>query len=278
MTALQGTFELMGFGEVATLLAAKEETGRLHVRARALGVDLYLSDGSFTGITMADEPAPASARAARQKLEEVCFELLSADRGTFEFHPGQTGRPSATLAVKVETVLAAARRRAEEWREIREAIPSLDVHPVMAEELGGREITLDRDEWGVLAALDGRRNVHALARKLKLSEFDACRILKSLIDGGAVLLPDAEARRVRSAHTEDGAEPRPPLRISSKKPRAGAGEEPPAGKPEGGKAAGSSANGKKAASGDAEEANSDQKKSRLPTVARLRRTRPDEQS
>src|SRR4051794_2392654 len=205
MTALQGTFELMGFGEVATLLAGKAETGRLHVRARALGVDLYLSDGSFTGTPRADEPAPASARAARQKLEEVCFELLSADRGTFEFHPGQSGRPSATVSVKVETVLAAARRRADEWREIREAIPSLDVHPIMAEELGGREITLDGEHWSVLAALDGRRNVHALARKLKLSEFDACRILKLLIDGGAVVLPDAEARRARTARSDEGA-------------------------------------------------------------------------
>src|SRR5207248_9727495 len=89
VTALQGSFELIGFGELATLLATKAETGRLHVRARSLGADLYLADGSFVGITLADEPAPASARAARQRLEEVCFELLSAERGTFEFHPGQ---------------------------------------------------------------------------------------------------------------------------------------------------------------------------------------------
>src|SRR4051794_33589078 len=137
MTALQGTFELMGFGEVATLLAGKAETGRLHVRARALGVDLYLSDGSFTGTPRADEPAPASARAARQKLEEVCFELLSADRGTFEFHPGQAGRPSATVAVKVETVLAAARRRAGEGRGEPGGLPPVARAPPHAPGAGG---------------------------------------------------------------------------------------------------------------------------------------------
>src|SRR5689334_7365978 len=105
----------MGFGEVVHLLAAKQETGRLHVRAKTTGADLYLTEGVISGITISAEPAPSSARAARQRLEEVCYELLSAERGTFEFHPGAAGRPAATLSVKVDTVVAAASRHADEW-------------------------------------------------------------------------------------------------------------------------------------------------------------------
>ena len=274
VTALQGTFELMSFGEVVGLLASKQETGRLHVRSKAVGADLYMSEGAFSGITLGDEPAPASANAARQRLDEVCFELLSAERGTFEFHPGASGRPAATLSVKVETVLAAARRRADEWQEIRAVIPALDVHPLMAEELGPEAVTLDRQQWEVLAALDGRRTVHALARKLHLSEFDTCRILKSLIDDGAVVLPDAEAQRVARANqaraeSKEGAEPRPPLRISSKRPRPddnGAAEAKSNPEP-----TPKSKDGSRSAEADG-------KRSRLPTVSRLRRSRPDEQA
>src|SRR3954463_5166993 len=60
VTALQGSFELIGFRELANLLATKGETGRLHVRARNIGADLYFGDGAFVGLTVADEPALGS--------------------------------------------------------------------------------------------------------------------------------------------------------------------------------------------------------------------------
>jgi hypothetical protein len=179
--------------------------------------------------------------------------------------------------VKVDAVLSAAQHRENEWRAVREAIPSLDLHPQLAEELGEPEITIDRKGWELLVAVDGRRTVHAIARKLKLTEFDTCRLLKTLIDAGAVVLPEEETRRAtRSAARDPHDDPKPPLRISSKDPGAAANGKVAPAKPgvAASKAASNDNNADKAkkaaAASDGDEAR-DGKRSRLPTVGRLRR-------
>lgn len=185
---LQGTFDVLDFTEVLSLLSQQELTGRLHVRSRSFGAHLFLEDGQLVGADQSEHQPAATAGDVRGRIEEVCFEMLEAGRGSFEFHPGKPSTLPVGDRFKSDEVLAQARRRLDEWHELQEIIPSLDLQPRLVLDLSRTEVTLDRERWRMLTAVDGRRNLRAIGRQLNLSDFDVCRVLRTLIDDGIVQL------------------------------------------------------------------------------------------
>jgi hypothetical protein len=186
--SLQGTFDVLGFSEVLELLERKRQSGRLHVRAGGVAGHIYVRDGHLTGAESGDYTTPANAGEARTRLEELCFEFLQCERGVFEFQPRVAAPWTTQLASSVEAVLREARQRLVEWREIQTVIPSMDVRPRVVDELVPEAVTLTRDRWRLIAAIDGRRSVHRLARTLGLGTYEAGRLLKSLVDDGIVTI------------------------------------------------------------------------------------------
>lgn len=185
---LQGTFDVLDFTEVLKLLARHQMTGRLHLRSRSFGANLFFDEGALVGADQSEHPAAAAAGDVRGRLEEICFELLEAERGSFEFQPGRATTLPGTTRLKVETVLSRARKRLEDWRGLQERIPSLEVQPHLVSDLDVTEVTLDKERWRMLTTIDGRRNLRIIGRSLNLSEFDVCRVLASLLDAGVVEL------------------------------------------------------------------------------------------
>jgi hypothetical protein len=230
--ALQGSFDVLGFSEVLQLLESKRQTGRLHVRASGLAGSIYFRDGNLTGAESGEHTVPPTGAEARTRLEELCFEFLQSERGVFEFQPRVNAPWPALLSTPVETVLRDARARLIEWREIQAVIPSMDVRPRVVEELVTEAVTLTRERWRLIAAIDGRRSVHRLARTLGLGTYEVGKLLKSLVDDGIVTIdverptatiptdadlasPDADGTREPGA---EEVEPRssPLLRIGSR--------------------------------------------------------------
>lgn len=190
---LQGTFDLLSFSEILRLLSRQSLTGRLHLRSRSYGANLFFEDGALVGADQSEHQAAAAAGDVRNRVEEVCFELLEADRGSFEFQPGKPTALPGAIRLKVETVLTRARKRLEEWRVLSERVPSLEVQPRLVADLDASEVTLDKQRWKMLTVVDGRRNLRTIGRTLNLSDFDVCRILVDLLDAGVVELDGAAA-------------------------------------------------------------------------------------
>src|SRR5208283_5359539 len=107
---LQGTFDVVDFSEVARLLARLQLTGKLHVRVSNLAANLLFDKGALIGADCTDRHPAASAGDVRGRLEEICFKMLETDRGTFEFHLGDTSS-FGSASHDVETVLGRARQR-----------------------------------------------------------------------------------------------------------------------------------------------------------------------
>jgi hypothetical protein len=185
---LQGTFDVLDFIELLQLLSSQQMTGRVHVRSRAYGAYLFVEDGLLVGADQSEHQPAATAGDVRGRLEEVCFEMLEAERGSFEFHPGKPSSLPVGERFKADEVLAQARKRLEEWHQLQEVIPSLDLQPRLVLDLSATEITLDRERWRMLAAVDGRRNLRAIGRVLNLSDFDVCRVMATLVEDGMVEL------------------------------------------------------------------------------------------
>ena len=200
--SLQGSFEVLGFADVVNLLAHKRESGRLRIRGPGIATDFFFDGGRLTAADDGEAQPPSSEKEARTRVEEAFFEILAHERGTFEFQTGTTTPWTAGLAASVERVLAEANRRLEEWREIETVIPNMDLRPRVVQELAGESVTIDADSWRLLVSIDGRRNLHALARKLGLSRFEARRLLRGLIESGLAEI-DTDQPRASIPHEPD---------------------------------------------------------------------------
>jgi hypothetical protein len=169
------------------------------VRSRSFSANLFVDEGLLVGADQSQHQADAAAGDVRGRLEEICFELLDADRGTFELHPGKPVSLPAASRLGVDSVLERARKRMEEWRALRETIPSLDLHPRLVVELEREEVTIDRQRWRIPTAIDGRRNLRAIGRGLHLSDFDVCRLINTMLADGIIELHGAGLLGVANA-------------------------------------------------------------------------------
>ncbi|HET9058524.1 MAG TPA: DUF4388 domain-containing protein [Acidimicrobiales bacterium] len=199
---LQGTFDVLDFTSVLELLASRKMTGRLHVRSRSFAANLFLADGLLIGADQSEHQAAAVTGDVPQRVQEICFELLGTDRGTFEFHPSAAGSNTQAVssAIRVDDALGHARQRLVEWQELQALIPSLDLQPRLVTELDPGEVTLDRDQWRVLTAVDGRRNLRSIGRALNLSDFEVCRAMRELLHAKVIEL---DARSLAVAGLQD---------------------------------------------------------------------------
>lgn len=183
---LQGSFDTFDFAEVLGVLAEKRQTGRLRLHSGPASVDLYLTGGKLVHAESVDHGSPPRVAGTRSRLEEACFEVLRWDHGSFEFQPAVAPQASRGLDATVESVLDGARRRLEVWDRVESIIPSMDVQPRLARELRAKEVVIDQQAWRVLAAIDGRRSVQALARILSISAFELCQLLSRMVNDGLV--------------------------------------------------------------------------------------------
>jgi hypothetical protein len=181
-----------------------------------MGANVYIDDGHLVGADVG-EHSTNSAADVQSRLEEICFELLEAERGSFEFTPDAVGMGPAMVNLEVDEALEAARRRLADWREIQEVIPSLDLHPRVVDSLPAEQVTLSKERWRMVTAIDGRRSIRAIARSVGFTEYDTCRAVKSLMDDGIVELVGPQL-------ATSGAS-REPILLVDEEVEAGGGEE-----------------------------------------------------
>jgi hypothetical protein len=132
-------------------------------------------------------------RCVRAQVEEVVFELVSWSEGYFSFVEGRDlSGVEASVSIPTEALLMEAARRIDEWARIESKVPHLGVVPRLKvpEEGTPSPLELVPFEWEVLAAIDGRRDVRAIADDLGRSEFDVARTMFGLTSTGVIVLDD----------------------------------------------------------------------------------------
>jgi tetratricopeptide (TPR) repeat protein len=131
-------------------------------------------------------------RQLKAQIEEAIFELLSWKEGYFRFEEGAAceAMVDAPVRIPTEALLMEAARRMDEWSRIEDKVPHLRVVPRLppAEGLSSGRLELVPFEWEVLAAIDGQRDLHALAAVLGRTEFDIARTVYTLSSAGVIVL------------------------------------------------------------------------------------------
>jgi hypothetical protein len=184
---LQGTFDTLSLTEVLALLAQSQKTGALWLEAASAEGRVYLADGRCCAAesTELTDPVTTDAELGR-RLVDVCFSLARQQEGSFRFEVDAEPTWRVSPAVEIDDAVDALGALLDEWREIQAVIPSLDVRPRLAAELGTDSIIVDQLRWRLLVRLDGQRSVRDVMHETQRSVMDVCNALKELIEEGAV--------------------------------------------------------------------------------------------
>jgi hypothetical protein len=181
--ALLGTLAEFQVDDILVLLGSTKKTGVLAVEAPRRTGRVWVDAGHVVGAEMA----------GHAEAHDVVFELLRLAEGKFSFEAGSA--PADLMAPQeVAEVLAAARTRLTEWRDIERVVPSLQSIVTLDPDAGGEPVLhITADDWKVVAAIGAGGPVKQVADRLGLAEFDACKAVKAVVDANlAVIGPVAE--------------------------------------------------------------------------------------
>jgi tetratricopeptide (TPR) repeat protein len=136
-------------------------------------------------------------RLVRQQVQEVIFELMNWSEGYFSFEEtaGQRLSGEASVRIPTESLLMVAARRIDEWSRIEARVPHLGVIPHLADaDSQHGMLDLTPFEWEVIAAVDGTRDLRAIAERLGRAEFEIARTIFGLTSTGVLVLEDPQQR------------------------------------------------------------------------------------
>lgn len=135
----------------------------------------------------------------RLKACETIYDIFLWPEGAFQFIDGEIPqRPMVPIAIDVTGIVMEGLRRFDEWRRIRERIPSMRevpavVAPVDVESLG-------EPQRLILRAIDGTRSLAAIAEGTHNPDFPVARLVFDLLESGHVeLCAPGEATPPRSS-------------------------------------------------------------------------------
>jgi len=134
-------------------------------------------------------------RQLKTQIEETILDLLGWTEGHFRFEEGAPYETIVESPIRIPTegLLMESARRLDEWSRIEAKVPHLRVVPKLPppENPDNGKLDLVPFEWEVLAAVDGQRDLHALADTLGRSEFDVARTVYALAAAGVIVLDDS---------------------------------------------------------------------------------------
>jgi len=140
-------------------------------------------------------------RQLKAQMEETILDILGWTEGHFRFEEGAASEAlvDAPIRIPTEGLLMESARRSDEWSRIEAKVPHLRVVPRLPppDTPANGKLDLVPLEWEVLAAVDGQRDLHALADTLGRSEFDVARTIYTLAAAGVVVLD-------HGSHTDNG--------------------------------------------------------------------------
>ena len=187
--------------DLATTL--KDEELRTHLIHSGLIDEARLRsvEAGETGLAADDESVPATVQLLREMTVESIHQLT--DRGThFEVYEHSTTPYASPRPFELEEVLAAARRRADDWKMVRRTVPDLEMTVDFNRDLGDREeIKVAADAWKVLSEIRAGSSVAQIADRLGTTDFWAARIVADLAGKNLVTLTNGHVEAEEDEHS-----------------------------------------------------------------------------
>lgn len=173
---LNGNLSQLPLRDILTMLAAGAQTGRLELATSKERGDIYLRRGAIVHAVSGPHLGPAAVT-----------DLLIWPGGAFRFQP-QVMSPETTIDQPLELLLADCARQASEREATLRVVPSDEAVPRLAAEAPRGPVTLQPNEWRLIARVDGTTNIAALANQMRTDAFELMEAFVPLVEAGLVIL------------------------------------------------------------------------------------------
>ncbi len=185
LPSLKGSVEEFPLADLFQLFKLGSHTGILLLRDNGRLAVLGLVEGEVV-----------HAFAERSQGREAIYLLFSWNTARFAFYKDLT-LPERTVNVSTEHLVLEASRRGDESLEMRNKIPSARTliyrAPRLTDTLPSMQLSMA--EWRVLSVVGRRNTVGDIIKKSGLSEFNALKILDSLLSRGLVTVGEEAVSR-----------------------------------------------------------------------------------
>lgn len=165
-------------------LVDEKKSGMVVIRG-PVRAEMYLEGGSIV-----------HGRTESAMGEEAIRAIMDLDVGRVRFD-WRALPEKRTVATLTDHLVSTWAQREEEWRKIRQSIPSSRVAFSIVVDSGGRDKTIRERQWGVLALCNGSRSVADVARLLGRDVFEVSKTICELLEMGA--LEKTEAAEIPAA-------------------------------------------------------------------------------
>jgi len=169
---LTGNLAQLSLVDILKLLSSGRQAGRLDLTAGSNSGEIYLQDGAIV-----------HAVSGVQVGEEAIYTLMGWLEGDFNFVAGPAP-PEQSVTIPTEQLLLEGARKVEEWGDIKSMIPSTSVIFRLSPSGSPGAVSLQPEEWQVLAQVNGARDVTEIADELGQDEFTVARRLYGLATAG----------------------------------------------------------------------------------------------
>jgi len=122
-------------------------------------------------------------QAAQDQSTDAIFDLLRWQEGDFAFVMDETNPDDVGVTVAIDAVLAEAEARRSTWESVSQVVPSPQVVMVMPVVLTA-DPAVSREEWSLLALVDGRRSVAELVDLTGSGQYAVVSTLAALVQRG----------------------------------------------------------------------------------------------
>ena len=137
-------------------------------------------------------------RMLKLKAEESIYELFTWGEAEFKFVDGELPRyHMVKLALSVTGLVLEGHRRVDEWKQIRQKIPSIQGVPVSLSELSISQP--DPGVTNILSMVNDDRSIQEIALQTHSSEFHVCRVLYDQIRMGRLKVVKPRKEKVEVA-------------------------------------------------------------------------------
>jgi Domain of unknown function (DUF4388) len=132
-------------------------------------------------------------QAVTDQSVDAVFDLLRWQQGDFAFVVEEVNPDDVGVALSIETILADAESRTSSWENVSQVVPSADALLSMPVVLP-TDPQISREEWSLLALVDGRRSVAELVDLTGSGHYAVVSTLAGLVSRGLLQVRDpAEA-------------------------------------------------------------------------------------
>ena len=195
---LRGSTSDFPLESVIGLLAGTSKTGELQVRGDAKVGALGFASGRLVAAVMDGEGG-----------ENALGAIFAISQADFEFTPWESAPEANLEGGDLVSLLKRAAEARDRISNIRASIPDDRMRFRLSEKAADQgAVTFTPERWRALLAVNGERDVAAVAEQLRLGKMQTLTLLSGLVKDGVIeALPAAENR---SAATERPAPPAPP--------------------------------------------------------------------